>query len=218
MVSGLVHQHHPHLRIADVRVTVLFARREDTESGILMPALLDRRRRILAKVSVIPQRWRAHGCADAEIQVCAQAWEERSDSERRQLALLDHELEHLDLALDQKGRVQWDRRGRPCLDTRGHDAEFGWLARVAYRWGDDAVEVEQARDLLDAYGRTFFPFLRGRTSEPPPHPYWTDDRLEGLVLQVRKHRETWAGVVDARARFRPHEVEAAPDEAREEHA
>lgn len=212
MVAGLVRDYHPHLQIIGARVTVLFARAEDHESGILVPALKDKRRRILAKAAVIPYRWRAHGCADAEIQVCALAWDERSDSERRQLALLDHELAHLDLALDMNGKPQWDRLGRPRLDTVPHDAEFGWLALVAYRWGEDSVEVEQARELLERYGRTFFPFMRGKLIEPPPHPYWNDDRLASLELQVRKHRERWAGVVDARARFRPQEAPQAPEE------
>ncbi len=105
--------------------------------------------------SVTPYRWRVKGCADAEIQIDKHWWDHHSEKER--LALIDHELYHLELKRNKKDdTVRRDDLGRPKLGIRKHDREFGWFDEVAERNGEHSHEVQQARTLLHPEARKIY--------------------------------------------------------------
>lgn len=191
LLSSLVHQHHRQLEIMETRFSVLMAVDRDDVSGALLPCLKHHGAAALARVSIVAPRWRAHGVADVEIQIDAAAWEERE--ERQRSAILDHELTHLDVSLDQDGGPQWDHLGRPKLELRPHDLQFGWFLETARRWGADSVEVSQAREVYEGDGgQTLFPFVASaRTpagASPTPAPRWPETRLQRLAELVEAAR------------------------------
>jgi hypothetical protein len=53
--------------------------------------------------------------------------------ELTQVAVLDHELTHLELVTDDEGTVKYDDYGRPKLRMRLHDICHGWFSEVAKR-------------------------------------------------------------------------------------
>lgn len=105
--------------------------------------------------SVTPYRWRVKGCADVEIQVDRHWWDNHTSKER--LALLDHELHHIELKRNKKDdSVRRDDLGRPKIGLRKHDREFGWFDDVAKRNGENSHEVQQARSLLHPEAREIY--------------------------------------------------------------
>ncbi len=76
---------------------------------------------------------------------------------------MDHELTHLELA-EKEGAPVLDDGGRPKLKMRLHDYEFGWFTEVAERHKENAIEVQQARALIDGDGQVYFPFLADEMS------------------------------------------------------
>jgi hypothetical protein len=201
MGAGLVRKNHPHLEIMGATVRVLYAVERDG-AGIVHPCLKDGKRPVLGIAAVVPFRWRAHGCADAEIRLDLARWRERADRPRRQLALLDHELRHLNLALDPDGHPQWDALGRPMLRLREHDFEIGYFAETAYLFGEDSPEVEYARALDDEAGQYFTPHIRGQAQRHLRPPYWDEVRLAELRAAVKREMDRRHNVVDAAAWFR----------------
>jgi hypothetical protein len=63
------------------------------------------------------------------------------------IAIIDHELQHIELAKNAKDEPQIDDHGRPKLKLRHHDHDFGWFDAIAERHGDYAVEVMQAKQI-----------------------------------------------------------------------
>lgn len=100
---------------------------------------------------------RAMGRGDAEISLDGDWWEKATEARRR--ALLDHELHHLEVKLDDDGILVKDELHRPKLKLRKHDVEVGWFAIVAGRHGGASLEIEQARALMDSYGQLFWPAI-----------------------------------------------------------
>lgn len=100
----------------------------------------------LAVVSVRPVKLRAQGLGDAEILIDLRRWEDMEPEKRD--AVIDHELQHLEVVLDKQNNVKVDAAGRPRLRIRKHDYSFGWFEVIARRHGPASVEVQQARGVL----------------------------------------------------------------------
>lgn len=110
-----------------------------------------------AIVSTTNVKQRAKGAADVEIVFDEAKYLFMSDAEKD--ALVDHELEHVELKRDAKtNSVKLDCRGRPKIKMRPHDAEFGWFTSVAERHGEASGEIQQARKLFAIGEQIFFPF------------------------------------------------------------
>ena len=107
-----------------------------------------------AVVKVTPYRQRVQGIEDAVITVDGELWQVMKEAER--VALLDHELQHLEVALDRDGRLKRDDWGRPKLKVRLHDWELGGFADVAVRHGAAAQEVRGFRDAHTRYHQAIF--------------------------------------------------------------
>lgn len=117
-----------------------------------------------AVVKITPYRQRVQGVADAVITLDGGTWKGLARAEK--VALIDHELTHLELARDEDGHVKTDDAGRPKLKMRLHDVQAGWFVDIARRHGAASFEVKQARETYEAYRQQFFEFDDDDEDEP----------------------------------------------------
>lgn len=151
VVDRVMHEHHAELEGAGVTIQVLLAHQYDKD-GEPLPAMKTRGQQVLAKVSITNLQDRTRGLADAKLVIDREfGWSHLSDS--RRAALIDHELTHLNLTVDQDGMTKLDDRGRPKLHMRHHDWELTGFAEVAERHGEAAVEVHEMIRWQEAYGQ-----------------------------------------------------------------
>lgn len=194
VVREVMRQYHPELDVVGVVVDALLVYAEHPDlSPPRRPALRDRGYSCAARIKRSPKYHRARGGGDAILEVDAYTWWTVDARTRR--ALVDHELEHLELATNAHG-VRWDAYDRPVLSMRVHDVQFGWFARIAARWGEASLEVAQARRLVSSpTGGAFFT----ESLRPPridlsqlARVEWDPKQLEELRGQVTAAREAVA--------------------------
>lgn len=94
-----------------------------------------------AKIRITNLRERVLGHADAEMIVDGDILDEWSVEQRE--ALIDHELSHLECAGER------DDVGRPKLKIIPHDFMIGGFESVVRRHGEESLEVQQLKRLLD---------------------------------------------------------------------
>ena len=188
LVRDVMHRHHRQLEIVGCTVVVVVVSSRDSETETLVPALRERGYDAAALVSVTPIAWRACDVADVRIRLDAAAWEERS--ERQRCALIDRCLAGLDVRLDDDLLPMFDSLDRPVLERVLADAHLEWHGAVAARWGEDAIEVEQARELYEgAWGQCLFPFAKSPAPGREPRvPRWPEERLAKLADAVEALR------------------------------
>ena len=87
------------------------------------------------------------GCGDVEIRLDGDLIKHMD--EEQILALMDHEVTHIQVRENKDGEILFDDLGRPKIDLRKHDHEFGWFDEVAQRWGESSMEVKQAKQLVN---------------------------------------------------------------------
>ena len=108
-------------------------------------------------------RQRLNGLPDALIEIDWLTWKDLPEEGR--VALIDHELEHLELARDKDGNAKADDGGRPVLKTRRHDLVIGGFRSVIARHKAHALEFQQIRDLAVEYRQQVFAW--GDDMAPP---------------------------------------------------
>lgn len=111
--------------------------------------------RALGIARVTPLKQRAKGCADAEIVLDGDWWQEEASPEQ-QAALLDHELFHVELKLDRDGGVRTDDLQRPLLKLKPHDWEMGMFNAIAARHGTASQEVILAKAMMEENGQLYW--------------------------------------------------------------
>jgi hypothetical protein len=110
---------------------------------------------------------RAKGNGDAEIVIDHDYWQEIPEAQQR--ALVDHELNHIQICVNKKGDPKFDDLNRPKLALRKHDIEVGWFSSVAQRHGAHSLEQIQAKQILDSDGQYLWPQLvQGGTQVSSP--------------------------------------------------
>ncbi|NJK32715.1 MAG: hypothetical protein HC927_10055 [Deltaproteobacteria bacterium] len=185
VLAELLDTHQRRLADAEVKVMILMAFGPVDEDGERVgPALKHQGQPALGVVRSVPLKYRIAGLGDAEVLLDGDAWEEMDEWER--LALLDHELEHIDVIYEErprerdeqqlpgvddssKGRPALDSAGRPKLRMRHHDRTFGWFDTIARRHGGASQEVKQARDLVEQTGKLYVgEQLAAKTEVEPP--------------------------------------------------
>ena len=147
----LIEQHHE--RLKEIKIDLVMV--EETTSG--RPALMLHGWPAAALTRATSALERAMGRGDAEIQIAKVRW--CSMTERQRRALLDHELQHIQLKKDQLDCVLLDINGRPMVTMRQHDVQVGWFLEVAQRWGEDSIEQQQSREIFEQHKQELFPFL-----------------------------------------------------------
>jgi hypothetical protein len=148
-VAALIKKSYPDLINCNTKVDLLFV--STNSDG---PALCLHGYPCAAVVRALRSKDRAAGRGDAEIVIDRVGYEAMTDLRRD--ALLDHELYHLEVALDRAQRYKVDGEGRPILKMRKHDREFGWFDEIARRHGENSFEIRQARNLLGEQGQLYF--------------------------------------------------------------
>jgi len=100
-----------------------------------------------AIIKITPYEQRVKGAKDCSLHVDSDWWEEH-DSEPERLALLEHELTHLNVVRDKKtGAIKYDNANRPKLRMRLHDMTVGGFTEIAQRHGLNALESQHYIDL-----------------------------------------------------------------------
>lgn len=151
VLAGIIRNHRPELKKLQVTFDLIFVL-SDAEG----PALSLYGYPCYAVIRRTSAKERAAGRSDVEIVIDAERYSTLSVASR--VALLHHEITHLELAKDRFGAMRVDSAGRPVLAMRKHDRQFGWFDEIAQRYGTDSIEVQQARELLESGRQTYFEF------------------------------------------------------------
>lgn len=159
MAAGLMMEHANHRPLVNnkVKIDYVFALASLDEKGERVGhAIMHKGIRALGVARKIPLKDRALGRADAEIMLDGDWWADASPAE--QLAVLDHELTHLEVKTDKRG-VKRDDLGRPVLVLRLHDYEFGFFNCIAERHGAESQERKQAARMMADGSQYYWPDL-----------------------------------------------------------
>lgn len=155
LVKDVMAKYHEELFAAEVTVQVLLARMPDGEDGPAVkapggwPAY--------AVIRRCPLKQRVAGFRDAEITIDEDKWKKLTRPQ--QVALIDHELQHLELVYEGDGPgtpVETDDWGRPKLKLRKHDYELSGFKAIMDRHPDAALEKLAAQQFADEYGQYVF--------------------------------------------------------------
>jgi hypothetical protein len=141
-----------HVELVEARVKVkpLFARAYDRH-GDAIPAIKVRSHAVIAKIKITSLEDRVRGMGDATLLIDGSRWERMGHNAR--LAMLDHELEHLELIED-----KLDDAGRPKLKMKHHDWECAGFDSVAKRQGENSIEAQNLAALRERFAQLLLPF------------------------------------------------------------
>lgn len=166
IIERMVDRYHPQLRDAKVTIECLMAFPTTDKNGDSSgPALKHQGYPVAASVKVIGLKERTAGRSDVEILIDGEQWDERSDAEKD--ALVDHELEHLELKNDKDGALVRDDLDRPRLKIRKHDVQVGWFDAIVRRHGRAAIEFQQWEEIkVVNYQQRWLPYLDSPDTTP----------------------------------------------------
>jgi hypothetical protein len=155
-VQAAATRYHKDLVEAGLVVDVLEARPKCDDAGEPIDSALSLHGYpCTATIKINGPKDRGAGRGDCLLTVDAYRWPELSEAE--QLAVLDHELTHLELVFNDHGNLKRDDYDRPKLRMRLHDVHHGWFREVAARHGLQSAECQQAAELADERNRMFYP-------------------------------------------------------------
>lgn len=178
VVDKLVEQFHGGLCDANVKIDILGAWAATDQNGDTEAVALKLHGYpCQATMAVVSYKNRVLGGGDALLTVDIENWEELSTEERE--ALIDHELEHLELRTDKDGLIIRDDLDRPKMHIRRHDHQFGWFDSVARRHGPASIEIKQLREFNAAHEQLWLPFE-------------SDDEAQAAARNNRKFKEPGA--------------------------
>jgi hypothetical protein len=120
------------------------------------PAIKHHGRAVHADIRAVSKADRALGRGDVLIRFDGDHWEDMSEAD--QLALIDHELRHLNPLRTKDEAWKKDDLGRQLFAMHDHDVEVGWFIDVAQRRGEASIEVQQAKRIADKWGQFLFTF------------------------------------------------------------
>lgn len=139
-LKSVMSTNHPKLTEAGVTVSLLQAHgKRNAEGELTSPTLKSHGYPALALVKINNQRDRTDGLADATVIIDGDQFFDLSHE--KQVAVLDHELEHLEVVYDEDGNIQLDDCNRPKLKMRLHDLFVGGFKSIVLRHGENAVEI-----------------------------------------------------------------------------
>lgn len=153
-VAHLIKVFHPELKDAGVKIDLLSVADDDPE---VEHALKVRGIPAYATCRAVDIKGRTMGRGDAEIVIDEARFLTMPDATKD--AVLDHELEHIEIQFTKKGKVKLDCCRRPKIKMKLHDVEFGWFESIAKRHGVASIECKQATKLFVFHEQTFFGFV-----------------------------------------------------------
>lgn len=157
-VAKVMRDYHKPLTECKLKVDILLAFPAKDDNGEpIEDAITAKGYPALAKMENRSPKLRAQGFGDVLLTIDAHNWPDLDPAE--QTALIDHELTHVELILNDAGRPKEDDYGRPKTKMRLHDRQFGWFDSVAQRHPLSSFEIQQASDLIkiDELRQTYFP-------------------------------------------------------------
>lgn len=172
LVADVMQQYHGDLLQNDVTVGVLMAEASEGEPvldarGRPVPMLKHQGYAAAATIKVTPYKQRVLGTEDAVLTIDALLWNYLKPEER--IALVDHELTHLELQRDDEDQVKLDDQGRPKLKLRLHDHQIGVFDSVIRRHGNASLDLQAVRVVTEAYRQQTFGWasdVEGPADEP----------------------------------------------------
>jgi len=148
LMNQVIGKFHERIRANDVSIELMIAfGRRDEDGLIVSPAIVVSGYQALAKVKITRGDERAAGRSDVVITLDGDHIGEKRPydiPDGEIMAILDHELTHIEFRVDHKGIAETDDYGRPKMRLRKHDVQFGWFKEVADRWGAASQESKQA--------------------------------------------------------------------------
>lgn len=156
LIKRVMREHHEALAKAKVQVDVLlvFAKTDDQGNPVEDP-LKHHGYPAIATIKIRPAKERAQRMGDVLLTI---DWVSFSTLEPpEQEAVIDHELCHLRLKMKDNDSPKLDDYGRPKLEIKLHDRQFGWFDAVAERHGAMSIEVQQASVLTGDLRQTYLP-------------------------------------------------------------
>lgn len=150
LVAGVMKDYHPELASAGVTVGLLMASVHDKDDE-LIPAVKLHGYQCAATIKRISLKDRAAGKCDAEMTICAATWKDLPDAKKR--ALIDHELEHLELKMTKENTVGRDDLGRPKLVMKLHDHQIGIFKGNIERHAKNSLDYHLAKDFTNDIGQ-----------------------------------------------------------------
>lgn len=159
LIDRIAEEFHPDLLNAGVRIDALFQFPKTNDKGQRVPnsGLKHHGYPAYAVARIVNTRDRAKGCGDVELTIDHHSWNEELTDEERE-AILDHELQHFEVVVDEADIVQRDDLDHPCVRIRRHDRQFGWFDAIARRRGRHSIEVKQALELAEGEaGQLYLP-------------------------------------------------------------
>lgn len=170
IVERMLEKFHGPLVEAGVAIECLFAYALTDDNGDSTgPALKLGGYPCNAIVRVLNPKDRTVGRGDAEIVIDGDQWDTWSDEQKA--ALIDHEIEHLELKVDGDNNVVRDDLDRPKLRLKKHDHQFGWFDSIARRHGAASFEVQQYRELVVRRFQMWLPGFNTATDTDAPEVY-----------------------------------------------
>lgn len=159
LIHELIDEYHGSLKDCAVRVGALFAfAPRDEETGEPKgDALKKYGLPASATVRIVSQRDRIAGLPDCQILIDGEAWEKEWSDEHKK-AVLDQQLQYLEVQFDEEGGVKLDACCRPRLRIIPPDYLISGFRMIAERHGDESVEVKEARKVQKVYGQLLFDF------------------------------------------------------------
>lgn len=143
LIDDVMSKYHPDLKQQQVTVHPLYVSNEDA-GGMQSVALKTRGHAVAAQIKITSLEQRVRGIADAQLTIDTMAWCGLNANAKR--ALIDHELQHLEVKRDKDSVVQIDDHGRPKLKIRYHDYELSGFLSVVERHGEAALEAMMMRE------------------------------------------------------------------------
>ena len=165
IVDELLHEYQTHRQTveAEVKVDLIFAFANVDEDGEKKGVALKLHGiRALGITKATSLKDRVMGRGDVEILLDGDWWKTATIEEQR--ALVDHELTHIEVCVDEHGVIETDDYHRPIVKMRKHDYEFGWFNVIAERHGRSSIERQQAAIIMDGSGQYYWPTVASRPS------------------------------------------------------
>lgn len=156
--APVIEQFHAHL-IDTVKIDYVLAFGDPQKTGGHSPAIKHGGYPALGVCRIVNLKDRAKGNGDVEITLDADWLDDPATTDAQKLALLDHELHHIQLRYDGDGALITDDLNRPKIKMRKHDRQFGWFDAVAARQGKASQELIQARAFYETGGELYFSFV-----------------------------------------------------------
>jgi hypothetical protein len=140
-VARIMETYHRDLFEWELKVAILNAFPEiNSEGELCRYAVTCNGYRAAAAIRFTGIKERVHGIGDAELVIDKEYFDDLNEDEKD--ALIDHELQHLELRIDGDGNVKTDDINRPVLKLRMHDWQMGGFNAILERHGKNALELQ----------------------------------------------------------------------------